>query len=144
MVWVVVQKLFKFFDIYKNYVSLVDVFIYFEVEGYKRLLEKLYFDLIVVQRVSKGEIVVFQIFQGVILGLNLDQVFKVWLLLIFLLCICLSQWIKEFFICFNIILIYVLERFGVYNVVSFFWFDCFFEVVKYQYVCKYFKEVNFI
>lgn len=32
----------------RDLLVMVDVFIYFEVEGYKRLLEKLYFDLVVV------------------------------------------------------------------------------------------------
>uniref|UniRef100_A0A8W8M9M4 AAA+ ATPase domain-containing protein n=1 Tax=Magallana gigas TaxID=29159 RepID=A0A8W8M9M4_MAGGI len=144
MVWAAVQKLPKLPDTHKNHVSPVDAFIHFEVEGYKRLLEKLHSDLNVVQRASKGETVAPQTLQGVILGLNLDQVPKAWLSLTFPSCICLSQWIKELPTRLNTISTYVSERPGVYNVASFLRPDRFFEAVKHQYARKHFKEVNSI
>lgn len=144
MVWAAVQKLPKLPDTHKNHVSPVDAFIHFEVEGYKRLLEKLHSDLAVVQRATKGETVAPQTLQGVILGLNSDQVPKAWLSLTFPSCICLSQWIKELPTRLNTISTYVSERPGVYNVASFLRPDRFFEAVKHQYARKHFKEVNFI
>ena len=95
IVWASVQKLPKLPDTHKNHVSPVDTFVHFEVEGYKRLLEKVQSDMGVVQRASKGEAVPPQTLKGVIQGLNYDQVPKAWLLLTFPSCICLTQLIKD-------------------------------------------------
>ena len=122
----------------------MDTFVHFEVEGYKRLLEKVQSDMGVVQRASKGEAVPPQTLQGVIQGLNYDQVPKAWLSLTFPSCICLTQWIKDLPTKLQTISSYVLERPGVYNVASFLRPDRFFEAVKHQYARKHFKEVDSI
>ena len=144
IVWASVQKLPKLPDTHKNHVSPVDTFIHFEVEGYKRLLEKVQSDMGVVQRASKGEAVPPQTLQGVIQGPNYDQVPKAWLSLTFPSCICLTQWIKDLPTKLQTISSYVLERPGVYNVASFLRPDRFFEAVKHQYARKHFKEVDSI
>nr|XP_022307449.1 dynein heavy chain domain-containing protein 1-like isoform X4 [Crassostrea virginica] len=144
IVWASVQKLPKLPDTHKNHVSPVDTFVHFEVEGYKRLLEKVQSDMGVVQRASKGEAVPPQTLQGVIQGLNYDQVPKAWLSLTFPSCICLTQWIKDLPTKLQTISSYVLERPGVYNVASFLRPDRFFEAVKHQYARKHFKEVDSI
>lgn len=127
IVWASVQKLPKLPDTHKNHVSPVDTFVHFEVEGYKRLLEKVQSDMGVVQRASKGEAVPPQTLQGVIQGLNYDQVPKAWLSLTFPSCICLTQWIKDLPTKLKTISSYVLERPGVYNVASFLRPDRLFE-----------------
>ena len=142
--WDSVQKLPKLPDTHKNHVSPVDTFVHFEVEGYKRLLEKVQSDMGEVQRASKGEAVPPKTLQGVIQGLNYDQVPKAWLSLTFPSCICLTQWIKDLPTKLQTISSYVLERPGVYNVASFLRPDRFFEAVKHQYARKHFKEVDSI
>ncbi|XP_052095798.1 dynein heavy chain domain-containing protein 1-like isoform X11 [Mytilus californianus] len=127
----------------KNQMYPIDVFIHYEVEGYKTLIQTVQSDLSLLQRRSKGEILTPPHYDDVIHSMNRDRVPQLWLAQTFPSGSSLTKWIKELPVKIQIISSLVNDPSPVaYNLSMFLRPDRFIEAIKQTFARKHFVDIN--
>ena len=138
-----VQKCTTLPETNKNQMYPIDVFIHYEVEGYKSLIQTVQSDLNLLHRRSKGEVMTNQKYDDVIHSLNRDRVPEIWLSQTFPSCSSLTKWVKEIPIKIQHIISLVQDPSPVaFNLSMFLRPDRFIEAVKQTFARKHFVDIN--
>jgi hypothetical protein len=138
-----VQNLPLLPDTNKNQVYPMDIFLHYEAEGYRRLIEKISNDLSLLQRKAKGEILPSPELNEVIYCINRNTVPMSWTSQCFQSEGSISDWLKELAVKLKELRSYILEsKPASYNLSVFLRPDRFLESVKQTYTRKQFKDID--
>lgn len=131
-------------DTNKNQVLPMDTFLNGEVEEYRTLLTTVQFDLTLLQRRARGEILLGESFQHVIRALSSDRVPDTWLAQTFPSASSLTEWIASLATRIETVVGYLNEAPATYNLSVFMRPDRFLDAIKQTHARKHFKDVNTI
>lgn len=127
----------------KNQVYPVDIFLHYEAEGYKKLIETITNDLTLLQKKAKGEILPSPELNEVIYSINRNTVPMSWTSCGFQSARTISDWLNELSVKLKVLRSYVLEsKPATYNLSVFLRPDRFLESVKQTYARKQFKDID--
>ena len=129
----------------KNQVYPIDIFLHYEAEGYRKLLERISTDLNLLQRKSKGEILPSSEMNTVIYCINRNTVPSSWTNQTFQSSLKISDWLTELSGKISLLREYILgQKPATYNLSAFLRPDRFLESVKQTYARRQFKDIDFI
>lgn len=129
----------------KNQMYPIDIFLHYEAEGYKKLIETVTTDLSLLLQKSRGEIQPSEEMNDVIYAINRNMVPASWTNQGFPSSRNISDWLKEFAAKLKVLRSYILEdKPATYNLSVFLRPDRFLESVKQTYARKQFKQFDSI
>lgn len=138
-----VQNLPLLPDTNKNQVYPIDVFLHYEAEGYRSLIETITNDLNLLQRKARGEILPSPELNEVIYAINRNIVPVSWTKDGFQSARNISEWLKKLSFKLKCLRTYILDsKPATYNLSVFLRPDRFLESVKQTYARKQFKDID--
>ena len=130
----------------RNQVYPLDIFLHYEVEGYKTLIQTIQSDVFLLQRRARGEIMLSNRYAEVIEALSQDRVPKAWICQTFPSKSTLGQWMNSLAVRIQTLTSYVNNPTDTpsYNLSAFLRPDRFLEAVKQTYARTHFVDVNLV